>query len=152
MMRYDTTLKQLFQTLPQRLLQLLVGQEATELVPVEFPSVKKRVPDLVVRLRDDSILHMELQIIEEEVNEMAISIDVMENSFLRNLFMKGEQRGEERGERNATEKIFVRLLVQRFGNISSEVHKKVAMADKDTLERWTDLVMDANSIDHLLNN
>ena len=60
-MRYDTTLKELFQALPQRLLFLLVGMEAVELLPIEFPSVKKRLPDLVVRLSDGSIFHLELQ-------------------------------------------------------------------------------------------
>ena len=40
-MRY-VTIKELFQSLPQRLLMLLVGLEATELLTVEFPSVKKR--------------------------------------------------------------------------------------------------------------
>lgn len=60
-MRYDTTLKEICQTLPQILLQLLVGQEAVELLTIEFPSVKKRLPDLVVRLKNGSILHLELQ-------------------------------------------------------------------------------------------
>ncbi|MBF0426773.1 MAG: hypothetical protein HQL66_13240 [Magnetococcales bacterium] len=45
-MHYDATLKNIFQTLPQRLLLLLAGQEATDLLPVEFSSVKRRQPDL----------------------------------------------------------------------------------------------------------
>ncbi|MBF0263508.1 MAG: hypothetical protein HQL97_16915 [Magnetococcales bacterium] len=60
-MRYDTTLKDLFHGLPQTLFKLLVGQEARERLPCEFASVKKRVPDLVVRLLDETILHLELQ-------------------------------------------------------------------------------------------
>ncbi len=31
------------------------------MLTVEFPAVKKRLPDLVVRLRDDAIFHLELQ-------------------------------------------------------------------------------------------
>ena len=66
-MRYDATLKELFQALPQILLKLLIGQEAIELLTVEFPSVKKRLPDLVVRLADGSIFHLELQSSVDEV-------------------------------------------------------------------------------------
>ncbi|MBF0125324.1 MAG: hypothetical protein HQL60_08305, partial [Magnetococcales bacterium] len=61
-MRYDTTLKDLFKQPPQRLLQLLVGQRAVEvLTGIEFPSTQKRVPDLVFHLLDQSIFHLELQ-------------------------------------------------------------------------------------------
>ena len=66
-MRYDTTLKEICQALPQRLLKLLAGQEATGLLTVEFPSVKKRLPDLVVRLKSKDIFHMELQSNANEV-------------------------------------------------------------------------------------
>ena len=47
-MRYDTTLKELFHSPPQRLLQMLVGGEAKELLSVEYPAVSMRRPDLVV--------------------------------------------------------------------------------------------------------
>ncbi|MBF0625817.1 MAG: hypothetical protein HQL82_13540, partial [Magnetococcales bacterium] len=60
-MKYDITLKSLLQSLPQRLLMLLTGQEASELLPVEFPSVKSRLPDLVARLLNGAIFHLELQ-------------------------------------------------------------------------------------------
>ncbi|MGN7613821.1 DUF4351 domain-containing protein [Magnetococcales bacterium HHB-1] len=68
-MKYDTTLKQIFQTPPQRLLQLLIGEEAAELLTVEFPSVKKRFPDLVVLLISGAILHLELQSDSDDVME-----------------------------------------------------------------------------------
>ncbi len=59
--QYDTTLKDLFEKPPQRLLQILVGREAVELLPVEFASTQKRLPDLLFLLKDDSIFHLELQ-------------------------------------------------------------------------------------------
>ncbi|MBF0147254.1 MAG: DUF4351 domain-containing protein [Magnetococcales bacterium] len=59
--QYDTTLKDLFEKPPQRLLQILIGREAVELLPVEFASIQKRLPDLVFLLEDDSIFHLELQ-------------------------------------------------------------------------------------------
>ncbi len=60
-MRYDTTLKELFQTPPLRLLALLAGAPAVELLTVEYPAVKMRRPDLVYRLADGSVHHLELQ-------------------------------------------------------------------------------------------
>ena len=60
-MRYDTTLKALFQAPPQELLRLLVGGQAREMLTVEYPSVRLRRPDLVVRLTDGRLYHLELQ-------------------------------------------------------------------------------------------
>ena len=60
-MRYDTTLKELFQTPSSKLLELLTGLPAKELLTLEYPSVKSRRPDFVARLADDSIFHLEFQ-------------------------------------------------------------------------------------------
>ncbi len=59
--QYDTTLKDLFEKPPQRLLQILIGREAVEPLSVEFASTQKRLPDLVFLMKDDSIFHLELQ-------------------------------------------------------------------------------------------
>lgn len=60
-MQFDTTIKEIFQSLPQRLLQMLCGSEITELLTVEQPSVKMRKPDFVARLKNGRILHLEIQ-------------------------------------------------------------------------------------------
>ncbi len=60
-MRYDIPLKDLFQQAPQQLLRLLTGFEAEEWLNVEFPSLKLRKPDLVVRLSNGQLYHLELQ-------------------------------------------------------------------------------------------
>ena len=58
---YDITLKELFQTVPPDLLRQLVGQEALELLTVEFPTVQMRSPDFVARLAGGEIYHLDLQ-------------------------------------------------------------------------------------------
>jgi predicted transposase YdaD len=58
---YDLTLKALFHGLPVRLLEILTGGRAEEVLNVEFPSVRKRQPDLVLRLDDGRVYHLELQ-------------------------------------------------------------------------------------------
>ncbi|MBF0426701.1 MAG: hypothetical protein HQL66_12870 [Magnetococcales bacterium] len=60
-MRYDTTLKDLFQEPPQHLLRLLVGKRGLALLPMEFPATMRRVPDLVLAMEDHSILHVDMQ-------------------------------------------------------------------------------------------
>lgn len=62
-MKYDATLKELFQNLPEKLLEILIGKEvkAAELLPVEFPSVSAKRADLLLRLKDGKIHHLELQ-------------------------------------------------------------------------------------------
>ncbi|MGH9834522.1 MAG: hypothetical protein ACREBD_18820 [Blastocatellia bacterium] len=60
-MKFDITLKEIFQSLPQRLLQMLCGSEITELLTVEQPSVKMRKPDFVARLKNGRIFHLEIQ-------------------------------------------------------------------------------------------
>jgi predicted transposase YdaD len=59
--RFDTTLKKLFQTLPSRLIEMVTGGRAVELLTIELPSVKQRRADLVFRLPDDEIHQIELQ-------------------------------------------------------------------------------------------
>lgn len=65
---YDTTIKDLFGHLPQTLLQILLGRQAVALMPVEFASTQKRIPDLVFLMDDDSIFHLDLQTQSEKMN------------------------------------------------------------------------------------
>jgi hypothetical protein len=60
-MHYDLTLKQIFHTIPQRLLKILTGRSGLEIMNAEYPTVKKRQPDLVLRLDNNSLFHLEIQ-------------------------------------------------------------------------------------------
>jgi hypothetical protein len=60
-MKFDITLKALLQKAPRQLLQILVNSQPQEVLTVEYPSVKDRRPDLVVRLTDKRLYHLELQ-------------------------------------------------------------------------------------------
>ncbi|MEO5378549.1 MAG: hypothetical protein H7832_12325, partial [Magnetococcus sp. DMHC-6] len=66
--QYDTTFKDLFEQPPQRLLQILIGRQAVESLPVEFASTQKRLPDLVFLMDDHAIFHLDLQSRPEEMN------------------------------------------------------------------------------------
>lgn len=60
-MKYDTTLKDLLWRGAPALLRQLVGVPAAELLPTEFPATRNRHPDLLARLTDGRLFHLELQ-------------------------------------------------------------------------------------------
>lgn len=267
-MRYDTTLKTLFQTPPQQLLHVLVGGEAREMLTVEYPSVRMRRPDLVVRLTDGRLYHLELQsdndaampwrmleyygllyqrygqqplqhvlyvgeppmtlvaqmahtalafryeaidvrtldgqpllrspvlednilallcrggatratvqhilariatlagaartealtivlilaglrhlqpVVREETQQMALTIDIENNPFLRDVFEEGRQEGQIEGERALVH----RLLERRFGALPAWAEQHIAAADVATLEQWGLRLLDVTSLEEV---
>lgn len=276
-MRYDVTLKSIFRSPPQRLLRLLTGQEASEILPSEFASVRKRWPDLVVRLLDGTVFHAELQsshdpdmpwrmleyyalirgaypeapllqtllyvgeepprfttiieerslrfyytvrdirefdcadmlespcleesllailcrmadpqatirhllgrialqppkaradsleklvilgglrrlvpTIHEEKSEMAIQVNVMENEFLRDIFMDGRQEGQQEGRQEGRQEegvtLLQRLLQHRFGRLPPWVEEKLRQAPLEVVRRWCEQVLDARTLDEV---
>ncbi|MBF0098637.1 MAG: DUF4351 domain-containing protein [Magnetococcales bacterium] len=58
---------------------------------------------------------------------------------------EGEQKGRREGEQKGKVKILVRLLTRRFGALPAAILEKIAAADSDTLERWSEQVLDARS-------
>lgn len=61
-MAFDATLKEFFQQLPTSLLaELTGGVPVREFLNVELPAVQERRLDLVLRLVDETLLHIELQ-------------------------------------------------------------------------------------------
>src|SRR5215475_6167678 len=66
-MHYDTTIKELIQAQPPRLLEMLAGAQISEMLTVEYPSVKMRKPDFVARLSSGRILHLEIQSDDEDM-------------------------------------------------------------------------------------
>jgi hypothetical protein len=60
-MQYDAALKELLRAPATSLFNMLVGSAPVEWLNVELPSVQMRIPDLVARLADGRIHHLELQ-------------------------------------------------------------------------------------------
>ena len=268
-MRYDATLKELFQSPPQRLLQLLIGGQAGELLNIEYPAVRMRRPDLLVRLTDGRLYHLELQssgdadmawrmleyflliarqfgqsplqqvlyvgdkpvslpsglaldalqyrysviyirdldaqlllaspllednllailcrvgearevihqimqriaglpdkvqsdtlakllilsglrnwqaLVTEEANQMAITLDIEENAFLREVFQDGEQKGINKGEAA----LLRRQLERRFGPLPEWALQKIEAADTAALETWGIQLLDADRLEDAL--
>ena len=73
---------------------------------------------------------------------MAISIDVMESTYLRNLFLKGKTQGWEERERS----VLLRQLQHKFGDLPASDQEKISKADLATLEKWSLQILDAKSL------
>jgi predicted transposase/invertase (TIGR01784 family) len=64
---YDRTLRELFQTVPKALIKLLVNKEIKEVLETSFPKVEERRVDLLTRLEDDTLFHLEIQSINDSL-------------------------------------------------------------------------------------
>ena len=62
---YDRTLRELFHEVPTALIKLLVGKEIKEVLETSFPKVEERRVDLLTRLEDDTLFHLEIQSIND---------------------------------------------------------------------------------------
>ena len=58
---YDRTLRELFHTVPKTLIKLVIGKEIKEILDISFPKVEERRVDLLARLEDGTLFHLEIQ-------------------------------------------------------------------------------------------
>ena len=77
-MKYDIVLKDLLYDIPTSFIYVISGIRIKKLLNVELPEVRKRVPDLLLLLEDDSILHIELQ----TYNDKRIAMRMLEYMVL----------------------------------------------------------------------
>ncbi len=61
MAKFDKTLRDIIQNIPQKFVSTLTGKKGTKILDNTFPSTKERVADLVLQLEDGSVFHLELQ-------------------------------------------------------------------------------------------
>lgn len=60
--------------------------------------------------------------------------------------VRGEVRGEARGRLAHSRDTLCRLLTKRFGPPSPELAQRIATADLEALDRWTERILDADSL------
>ena len=58
---YDRSLRELFGKIPKTLIKLLVGKDIKEILDSSFPNVGENRVDLLTRLEDDTLFHLEIQ-------------------------------------------------------------------------------------------
>lgn len=89
-------------------------------------------------------------VIKEESVRMPVTIDPMENRVIRDYFLQGKQEGEQEGARKEAIGILTRQLERRFGPLSEAAARKVNAADLATLEAWSLRLLDAGSLEEVL--
>ncbi|MCC7064054.1 MAG: DUF4351 domain-containing protein [Planctomycetes bacterium] len=67
-------------------------------------------------------------------------------STAERLRLEGEVRGEARGRLAHSRDTLCRLLTKRFGPPSPELAQRIATADLEALDRWTERILDADSL------
>jgi predicted transposase/invertase (TIGR01784 family) len=63
---YDRTLREIFQTIPKGIIKLLTGYEAKELLDTSFPKVEEKEADIIVKLENGDIFHLEIQLKDDK--------------------------------------------------------------------------------------
>ena len=61
MAKFDKTLRDIIQNIPQKFISILTGKKGSKILDNTFPSTKERLADLVLELEDGSVFHLELQ-------------------------------------------------------------------------------------------
>ncbi|HUQ90880.1 MAG TPA: hypothetical protein VM120_04300 [Bryobacteraceae bacterium] len=96
--------------------------------------------------------------IKEEVTRMPLSIDLMENEVLREMFLQWEQRGraegeatgEAKGRREEAVSLLKRMLDRRFGLMPEWACTKVEQAELPSIEVWLLNLMESSSLEDTL--
>ena len=73
---------------------------------------------------------------------MPVTIDLMENRVIRDYFL--------RGKREEAVSLLTRQLERRFGPLTDETIAKVGAADLATLEDWSLCLLDAHTLEAVL--
>ena len=93
-------------------------------------------------------------VIKEESAGMPVIIDLMENEFFRDSFFRGKEEGRVEGEQEGARKeamgLLTRQLERRFGSLPEAATEKLNAADLATLEDWSLRLLDAGSLEQVL--
>ena len=89
---------------------------------------------------------------------MPITIDIMENPFLRDIFKQGEEKGLQQGLKQGEEKggkqgeiaLLRRMLEKTFGTLPDWAVRKLEAADLATLESWGLRLLELGSLEEVM--
>lgn len=80
---------------------------------------------------------------------MALTIDIENNPFLRDVFEEGRQEGRQEGQIEGERALVHRLLERRFGALPAWAEQHIAAADVATLEQWGLRLLDVTSLEEV---
>jgi hypothetical protein len=104
--------------------------------------------DAAARLVILAQLRRAVSAVVEEVEAMGnITFDIKDHPVLNDIFEKGVIEGIGRGEMRGRAETLLRLMRKRFGDVPDTVSERLRTARSDDLDRWTDAVLDAPSLE-----
>lgn len=128
---------------PQRTLRVILESI------VQLPS--KSQLDALAQLTILSGLRDLESVLKQEVKHMPITVDIRQNLFFKEAFEEGLQEGRSKGiEEGITQgeaQILLRLLQRRFGDIPPQFVTRIQSADNDTLLRWSERILSAQTLE-----
>jgi len=141
--------------LEDNLLALLCGSDNPRLV---VQRLLQRIGELPRPAHSDAVVALlilaELRrlhaLVLEETKQMPITIDIMENPFLREAFEKGQLEGRQEGRQAGESALLCRQLEQRFGPLPAWARQQIEAAETATLETWGVRLLDATSLEDVL--
>ncbi len=72
------------------------------------------------------------------------------STFAERFRQEGRQEGMQQGMQRGEAQILLRLLSRKFGELSEEKRRMIESADSESLLRWSERILSANSIDEVL--
>ena len=125
---------------------------------VIIKKILERIAGLTAKARTDVLAKLLVlaglrnwqALVTEEAKQMAITIDIMENPFLKEVFEEGEQKGIEKGIEKGESALLKRLLEKRFGPLPEWAVSKLENGDREAFERWGLQILEAASLEEAL--
>lgn len=133
------------------LLALLCRGGATRAAVRHILRKLRRLPrreqvDRLIQLLILSGLRRVIPVVQEEMQRMPITIDLMENEFFREAFTNVELKGRQKGR----SELLHSLLAQRFGKLPKWASVQLTTADAATLEQWGLRLLQADKLEDVL--
>ena len=63
---------------------------------------------------------------------------------------EGREEGREEGRQQGEARVLLRLITLKFGSPSETVREQIATADSETLLRWSERILTAQTLDEVL--
>ena len=148
---YDRTLRDLFQDIPKGLVKLLSNKEAVEFLETKFPKVEEKEADIVVKLEDDTIFHLEIQSTDDKTMpkrmlQYALLIENIHGQFpLQSVLYIGEKEIEIKNSIK-TEHINYQFDVKNI----KEIDCSVLIESEDINDNVLAILCNVKDIDKLL--
>jgi flagellar biosynthesis/type III secretory pathway protein FliH len=90
--------------------------------------------------------------LRQRITEVAPTLEETMASAEQKLIQKGIEQGRQQGIEQGTQRTLLRQLRARFGPLDEAVEARIAKADADALDRWTERVLVAQRIEDLFDD